>query len=288
MRQFLCLNGWSSSIIITIGLAESNAFEQNLPSADHTPIIIGVIRRVHVAKLISGTRIPLDEPQAHHLHSVLRLRPGEEVSVFDDDGFEGTGTLVELDARSAVIAVGPIERWVTHELTVAAAIPKGQRADWMVEKLSEIGIARWVPLLTDRGVVKAESEHKARRWARLADEAARQSRGMGIRRIDRPTPLSEALRELATGGAWVLSTSDDAQTISRALSVGGPPASIFIGPEGDWTPEELIAMHQAGLTAVSLGRTILRVETAAVVAAGIVMAAANGGRESIPVVTHRE
>jgi len=143
-----------------------------------------VARRIHVPVLAVGeTR--LDEAQAHHARDVLRLTQGAEVEVFDDEGRAACGTLL--------IAPGAVAVRVEHldeasagssvRLTVASAVPKGERADWMVEKLSELGVAAFVPLATARSVVLPEGRNKRQRWARIATEAAKQSRRAGVMQI---------------------------------------------------------------------------------------------------------
>lgn len=240
---------------------------------DSVPIIGPVTRRVHVPRLQAG-RLTLDDAQAHHLRAVLRLSAGQAIEVFDDAGSVGEGTIVELSPGSAIIDVSVIGRPAqSHALTVAAAIPKGNRADWMVEKLSELGVAEWIPLLTERSVVLAEGKGKPARWERIAVEAARQSRRQGVLKIHAPTSLAEALAIHSVGVRLVLATAAGVRPIS-AIPPADAPTTVFIGPEGGWTADELAAMAAAGLTAVSLGPTILRVETAAVVAAGIIMAMA--------------
>jgi 16S rRNA (uracil1498-N3)-methyltransferase len=154
-------------------------------------------------------------------------------------------------------------------LTIASAVPKGDRADWLVEKLSEIGATRWVPLRTQRSVVHPEGVSKFDRWRRIALEAAKQSKRAGVMAIDELTPVAQLLKASDGVSAIVLSTSRDAVPIQSQIA-NHKSQILYIGPEGGWTDEEETLMHSAGLTAVTLGPTILRVETAAVVAAGVV------------------
>jgi 16S rRNA (uracil1498-N3)-methyltransferase len=252
-----------------------------------------VARRIHVPVLRTGELL-LDASQAHHVRAVLRLTDGAAVEVFDDGGNIASGTLAFDGARGAVVRVEQIDlpssgagtdndppRW-----SVAAAVPKGERADWMVEKLSELGCAAFIPLATARSVVLPEGRNKRDRWARIAAESAKQSRRRGVMRIEELTPLAELLARQTAGdrggdaGAdrrerpphgWFLSTQPDAIPARLAIDAGlGDPFLLAIGPEGGWTSEELAAMSAAGLTPVGLTRTILRVETAAVVAGAIV------------------
>lgn len=240
-----------------------------LPRPDARPIIAAVIRRVHVKQVRTGD-IDLDPQQAHHLSAVLRLEHGSEVEAFDDAGATAKAMLL-LDGRSTALRIERIDDAPTDaasQIVVAAAVPKGDRADWMIEKLSELGVARFIPLASARSVVLPEGKNKHDRWTRIAAEAAKQSRRRGVMSIDRLTPLANALAAAAPGG-WFLSTAADALPIATAPR-GANRLQLFIGPEGGWTDEEMAAMRSRGLTPVALTATILRVETAAVAAAAIV------------------
>jgi 16S rRNA (uracil1498-N3)-methyltransferase len=168
--------------------------------------------------------------------------------------------------------------------SVAAAVPKGERADWMVEKLSELGADAFIPLITARSVVHPEGRGKRGRWQRLATESAKQSRRAGVMRIGELTRLEDAVAlAVASGGGWYLSTADDAQPASNAVGEAAPGAALhlFIGPEGGWTQQELDAMNSAGLKPVRLMGTILRIETAAVAAAAVVAVLLGGGAGTV-------
>jgi 16S rRNA (uracil1498-N3)-methyltransferase len=244
-----------------------------------------VPRRLHTASLSPGV-VELDPVQAHHARHVLRLADGDAVEVFDDAGRVGAGVVVMpagadgLAVRVDAVAEPPAAQpaWA-----VAAAVPKGERADWMVEKLSELGCDRFVPLLADRSVVQPKGTGKRDRWVRIATESAKQSRRAGVMRVAEPATLAAAMADAdgatAAGrrpSGWFLDTGPAAVPIREALAAAAAAAAsagrltLFVGPEGGWTPGEVDRMRAAGLTPVSLTRTILRVETAAVAAAACV------------------
>lgn len=249
------------------------------------------IRRVHVPKVEPGV-IALTEREARHVRDVLRMSADDSVEVFDDAGAVAMGKLVAVDPQQVSVAVDRVSSHDAHfELIVAAAVPKGDRADWMIEKLSELGVSRFVPLQTERSVVLPQGRNKIDRWARIATEAAKQSHRAGVMRIDPLTPLEAAIEQVVTRASSpareslarartpvsrgvVLSTAPHATSIIQAFpsSVLDPPSSLalFIGPEGGWTETELDRMIEAGLTPARLTETILRVETAAVAAAAVV------------------
>jgi len=235
-----------------------------------------VLRRVHTSKLYVG-RIELDQAGSRHARDVLRLEIGGEVEVFDDAGAAARGMIVELEPLVSVQvdAIDDERDANVTEITVAAAVPKGDRADWMVEKLSELGVACFIPLAAARSVVLPEGRNKRERWQRIATESAKQSRRRGVMRIEELTKVDVATRQAAGTRAIVLSTEADARPILEALADAPPRITLFIGPEGGWTDEELGLFARHGVAAVKLTDTILRVETAALVAAAICAVASN-------------
>ncbi len=251
-----------------------------MPASTASLIIPLVARRIHTPLLHVG-EVRLDPVEAHHARAVLRLVDGEAVELFDDAGNVADGTLVHQGAQDAAVRVERVHstndstlRWV-----VAAAVPKGDRADWMVEKLSELGTSAFIPLATARSVVLPEGKNKRQRWARLATESAKQSRRAGVMRVEELTPLHDAVvrwtpsPEVQPAGerGWFLSTEPDAMPLREAIVRPlVEPFALFIGPEGGWTNEEIEQMRRAGLTPVGLTTTILRVETAAVAAAAAI------------------
>ncbi len=222
-------------------------------------------RRVHVPILSVG-RLTLPSAEAHHVRDVLRLGVGDDLELFDAAGGTGSARIVsvtdgvEVDVSAITIADRP-----AVELTVAAAVPKGDRADWMVEKLSELGVARFVPLAAARSVVVPGGRNKIERWERIAVEAAKQSRRPGVMAIDGVTPLADVV---GRSRGWILSTEGNTIPIG---SVALPASlTVLVGPEGGWTADELASCAAAGWAAVRLGATVLRVETAAVAIAAVV------------------
>jgi RsmE family RNA methyltransferase len=176
-----------------------------------------VPRRIHTSQVRAG-ELTVSDREAHHARDVLRLSTGEPVELFDDAGTVARGTIVACDARSVVVRVEEVAAEeatpAAIRLTLAAAVPKGDRADWMIEKLSELGVERFIPLATARSVVLPEGRNKRDRWTRIATEAAKQSQRRGVMRIDELTKLDVALGEAFDAGArWVLSTTGEAQSV---------------------------------------------------------------------------
>jgi 16S rRNA (uracil1498-N3)-methyltransferase len=227
-----------------------------------------------VPQLRAG-EIALDPAQARHARDALRLTAGDAVEVFDDAGNSATGELVRVTGGEVIVRVDSlIQRSSPNSFrwTIAAAVPKGERADWMIEKLSELGTAEFIPLAAERSVVLPEGKNKRERWMRIATESAKQSRRVGVMRIGELTSVRNLLatiKEAPDITAWYFSTAIDAQSVSNVTSTLKSLVAL-IGPEGGWTDTEVAAFSEAKLTPVRLTRTVLRVETAAVAAAAVI------------------
>jgi 16S rRNA (uracil1498-N3)-methyltransferase len=198
----------------------------------------------------------------HHLGRVLRLRAGEVVSVSDGRGgwraCAWTGTGVE-PTDEVVREAAPVP-----PVTVAFAPVKGDRPEWVVQKLTEVGVDRIVPFTAARSVVRWDGDRGVRqleRLRRIAREAAMQARRVWLPEVAEPTSFS------AVAGL---------DGVALAEPGGGPPTLVrpvlAVGPEGGWSPEEL----DEGLPHVGLGLTVLRAETAAI-AAGVLLCALRAG-----------
>jgi 16S rRNA (uracil1498-N3)-methyltransferase len=210
----------------------------------------------------------------------MRLGVGEKVELFDSDGRVGTGAIVQLDPVVGVQITAIAAPAASPRIVVASAVPKGNRADWLIEKLAEIGVSRFIPLQTARSVVHPEGTGKLDRWERLASEAAKQSHRMGTLEVSPLTRLETLLCEIRSQDAarWFLATRPPTEGFAAAVQAlrADRPAYLLIGPEGGWTEQEEEMFRAAGFTAVALTASILRIETAALVAAGGVASWLNG------------
>ena len=218
--------------------------------------------------------VPLLEPgDAHHLGRVLRLRAGERLTASDGRGrwrwcrwphAGGTGpggVLIDLDEDDHKVVA---EACPSPTLTVAFAPVKGDRSEWVVQKLTELGVDRIIPLITDRSIVRWEGDRADRQRKRLASvarETAMQSRRAWLPEVAMPVTFAAAC---GFRGACLADPG------------GGPPdlahPTVLIGPEGGWSPAE----RACGLRALGLGPTILRAETAAL-SVGVLLAALRSG-----------
>jgi 16S rRNA (uracil1498-N3)-methyltransferase len=214
----------------------------------------------------TGDRAILEGDEARHLTRVLRAKVGDTVSLFDGSGREWPARVaaigrdrVELDAGQPRVDANP--RGIP--VTLAVALPKGDRQKWMIEKLTELGAARLVPLETTRGVAEATASAQAR-LERVVIEACKQCGRNTLMEIAAGCPLNRLLAEMPAGACVVI-----AHPGGRPLDAAGVPPTAtamiaLVGPEGGFTDEELTAADRAGVIRVSLGPHILRVETAAI------------------------
>ena len=152
-------------------------------------------RRVHVEAVLPG-EIVISNPETHHLRDVLRLGDGAAVEVFDDTG-RVARAILRFAGQSAIAHVETFTELSEsqRQLIIASAMPKGNRADWMIEKLSELGVHGFVPLVTRRSVVLAEGKNKLERFRRIATEAAKQSHRSGVLQIDAVQSLEAVLQD---------------------------------------------------------------------------------------------
>lgn len=200
--------------------------------------------------------------EAHHGRTVLRLRPGDRVRVADGAGREGAAEVlaVERDAlRLAVAGVGDLPAGPLAALTVATAVPKGDRFADLVRGLTELGVGRILPLACARGERVPASLERVRR---VAAEALKQCRRGHLPQVG---PVVDIPGLAASGGDLiVLDRSGSAPRIGMVR-----PTTLVIGPEGGLAPEEVAALAAAGARTVRLAGPILRIETAALAAAAV-------------------
>jgi 16S rRNA (uracil1498-N3)-methyltransferase len=198
------------------------------------------------------------------------LGDGTAVEVFDNEGNVASGTLMFGPGGATFIRVGEVRRQDNEavRITIASAIPKGERADWMVEKLSELGVTSFIPLAAERSVTLPSGKSKFERWNRIATESAKQSRRVGVMAVESLTTVEELLATNNVG--VVLSTESGSKSLMEVLNGFAGEVLLVIGPEGGWTERELTKFSQAGYVAAGLTPSILRTETAAITAAGVV------------------
>ena len=227
--------------------------------------------------------ITLPTPIAHQVSRVLRLSPGARILLLDGSGWEYSVELTDLTAKEAIgrVEAGrPVETEPRVGITLYAAPLKGDHFGYTLQKATEIGAAAFMPIITRRTVVEGVGENKIERWRRIVREAAEQSERGRIPAVAAPLPFAEACRRAVSSGPalipWEGARGVGVGTAIEALRVPiGTTArlGLFIGPEGGFTPEEVALAREHEIVPVTLGRRILRAETAAAVATTLALAA---------------
>ena len=242
--------------------------------------IARALRRFFIESLPqAGAAFTLRGDEAHHMLNVVRVRAGEEVSLFDGSGAVARARLLQGrrgEATLQVLSVESVDVEAPRKLTIACALPRATRMDFLIEKCCELGVSRFVPMVARRSVVDPleRQENHLVRWRRIALEAAKQCGRTRLMEITAVLPFESALLTRETKAAGMIASPAPGGTGLAEFAAGlqpGQGVTAFIGPEGGFTPEEVELAAQAGCAAVSLGPRILRVETAAVALAACLL-----------------
>jgi 16S rRNA (uracil1498-N3)-methyltransferase len=214
-----------------------------------------------------------DLAQLHHLRDVLRIKLGEGIAVFDRLGDEYLTVVVEIDSKCAKLEIK--EKRPTNDLdlqiTVACAIPKKVKMDDIIDKLTQLGVACIIPLQTERVIVKLDKQKKLQRfqrWEKIALSAVKQSQRSKFVVIKPVTDFGELIANAQDFDLKLIPTLEtERQTLKNIFKQTAKQFKkiiILIGPEGDFTPQEIVLAKKAGFLPVSLGQQVLRVDTAAI------------------------
>jgi 16S rRNA (uracil1498-N3)-methyltransferase len=232
------------------------------------------LRRVHLPpQRFEGERAALTPEARHYLRDVLRLGPGAEVEVFDG---RGGAWAARVDAAYDALLLGErrTQGGAAAEIWLVAALAKGEKMDLVVQKATELGAAGVAPFAAERSVVRLEpdkGEERARRWRRIAEEAARQCGRADVPEVRVPAPLAGVLAALPPG-ALAIALQPGGTPVLALEPVAARAYAAIVGPEGGLTDAELAACDAAGASRAALGPRVLRAETAAIVAVALLQA----------------
>jgi 16S rRNA (uracil1498-N3)-methyltransferase len=229
-------------------------------------------RRRWFADEVSGDRAFLIGPHAEHLIRVLRARTGQEFEIATTEGVR-LGRITSIDDDRVEFQLGQTAQTSSlPSLTAAISIIKFDRMEWAIEKCTELGIARIVPVIAGRSDshLAPAATKRVERWRRIAREASEQSRRSSPPEISLPIKLEAAIT-ISANTRIVLDESEHGMLLKEAFEHASPSADVLLafGPEGGWTSEESKLFRHSGWIAASLGSTILRTETAVVAAVSI-------------------
>ena len=233
---------------------------------------MGLNRIFFPSVLQLGQSVGLNPQAVKHIQ-VLRLQPGKSVVLFDGEGFACVARIEDMGKQSVEVTVTellpawPLPACESHLLI---SMPANERMDWLVEKATELGVARITPLMSERSVVRLSSERAIKRhhhWTGVAQAACSQSGRNRIPRIDMPVDFSDALQQLSSSSTKAKVLLSFAQTAKpwRDLWLTPPTSIAFLcGPEGGLSAQEELLACQHGFVPASLGLATLRSETAAI------------------------
>ena len=218
----------------------------------------------------------LEDQEAHHLAHVVRAKAGDKIELFDGVGGCAAGTVVNVKKKLVEVEADEIQsvsRENTKQLTVASAVPKGDRQQWLVEKLVELGCSELVPIHFDRSSVRVEAK-TLKRWHRYVVDASKQSGRNTLMTLSEPQSSREYLGNSVVDQVNLLAVPGGHEALGKVIASPGIrdqsiPIRIVIGPEGGFSEKEL-ETAQEHWTSVSLGPRVLRIETAAISAAAVI------------------
>ena len=226
---------------------------------------------VSTEQILSDT-ISLNREESRHLKTVLRVKQGELLELFDGKGRTCSASINRIENHSIAITLCSepnLHPKPSCAITLFVCISKGKRMDWTVEKATEIGVAKIVPVISERTIVRLsqkEGESKAERWRRVAQDAARQCHSAWMPEISPPLSFAQTLKLLyESSPVFTAALTKDAVPLREAIHKypeSPQTAGWFVGPEGDFTSEELSQLRQHKTHLVSLGSNVLRAETA--------------------------
>ena len=230
-------------------------------------------RRRWIADRVQGDRAFLLGPNANHLFRVLRVKIGQEFDVAANGVLRSAKVVFASHDQVEFELGAEVESAALPQITVYLSIFKFDRFEWALEKLTELGVARVVPMIaqrTEEHLAKAAAK-RVERWRKIAREASQQARRIAPPEIGEPVALKKAVAEVQ-GSCIVLSEAEERVSLKSVLADSKLPLALAFGPEGGWSEKELELFNSAGWKSASLGHTILRAETAAIVAVAVAIA----------------
>ena len=237
---------------------------------------------------ISGKEAYIEGPDWNHAANVLRVRPGEQVLLSAGEDWDYLCTVREVDRAGQRVLLSVLEenrdtRELPVKISLYQGLPKSDKMELIIQKAVELGATRVIPVETARCVVKLDrkkAESKRSRWQAISESAAKQSGRSVIPEVAMPMPFAAALKEAADSEIRLIpyENAEGMERTRRILEsvVPGQKIAVFIGPEGGFEETEIRQAEEAGFEAVTLGKRILRTETAGFVVLSLLMAQTEG------------
>lgn len=233
---------------------------------------------------VRGQEIAIADAGAlHHLRRVLRVRPGDALECVDGAGRRYRGHITRWDAGAVTVSIdaSSVDAVARVPITLAQAMIRPERFEWVIEKSTELGVARILPMITSRtvrGDLASRSSARVERWRRIAAAAAVQCGRATVPALEEPCALADVFGRLRGGRALLPTLATQGRPLIDAMDLvaGETALTILIGPEGDFTQDEVQLAQRHGACAVRLGEATLRSETAAVALLAILQCRTGG------------
>lgn len=225
---------------------------------------------------INGDTAIISGEEAQHISRVLRMKKGDGVTLCDGEGSFYEAVLECFDEKTVTARILSSRKAETEpdvKITVFQGVPKNPKLETIVQKLTEIGAVRLVPVDNVRAVAKLDKENKVERLRKIAREAAKQSKRGIIPEVSSPISFKAAVEEAARADVAIIPYEEEREVSLKKALLGKSPKtiSVMIGPEGGFDKEEIKLAQEKGITSVTLGKRILRTETAPLVVASAIL-----------------
>jgi len=234
-----------------------------------------------IPKDLKDNKLEILGKEAHHIANVLRLKEGTTVGLFDGFGYKAIGTILDVTNDRILVKLTDDKVKNTEppvEVTLYQALPKKDKFELVIQKATELGVARIVPIITKRTIVNIDSEKsgkKLERWNKIAQEACKQSGRAYVPQISEPVNFKTVLCELKAELSLMPYEAETEKSLKQALKsfkISKPKSiGIFIGPEGGWDEEEVTMAVKKDIISVTLGPRILRTETASLAVLALIL-----------------
>lgn len=220
------------------------------------------------AENITDTHIKITGEDVAHIKRVLRMKPGEQLDLCDSLGFDYDAVIEEISDKDILCTILKKEKSQTEppvKVTLFQGLPKASKMDYIIQKTTELGIYRIVPCALNRCVSKVEGKNKTERWQKVAEAAAKQSGRGIIPKICEPMKLKDAIKLMKECDlSFAPYECEENTSLKSVLKSKENPETVafIIGPEGGFDKSEIELLEKEGVVLVSLGKRILRTETA--------------------------
>ena len=213
--------------------------------------------------------------EAHHIKTVLRLKPGDGLKLFDGTGYEYDGSIVNISAKSVKVEIRRCKKAAPSggaRIVVAQAFLKEKKMDDLVRKLSELGVSHWIPFFSQRSIARPDAKRlsgRAERWNRIATEAVKQCRRIDTPIIHNALSFEDVLKFSDSCDARIVFWENETRPLTAELIGKDKPINtllVMLGPEGGITDQEIEQAQKHGFISAGLGPRILRAETATIAA----------------------